>query len=177
VKIAPVLALMALSCFTIRLAAEQPEVLQGSEINEEALRKALVPKEGTRTRSFMPASKQPCPEEVATANILITFPTGSAALTPLAQEQAHTIGTVLAEPALRNCSFIIEGHADPRGGAEFNRRLSEARAGALVEYLRKYIGVERLRAVGKGAQELWNTDDLTAPENRRVTIVRNSEQK
>ncbi|MBA4142851.1 MAG: OmpA family protein [Nitrosospira sp.] len=172
-----VFALMTLGGFTIPLAAGQPEVLQGSGINEEALRNALVPKDGIRTRSFMPTSNQPCPEEIAIANILITFPTGSADLTPLGQEQADMIANVLKEDALKNCSFTIEGHADPRGGAEFNRWLSEARARALVEHLRKYIGVERLTAVGKGAQELWNKLDPTHPNNRRVTVVRKSRQE
>jgi OOP family OmpA-OmpF porin len=177
VKIASVVGFIALGAFTIPLAAEQPEVLQGSGINEKALRNALVPKEGIRTRSFMPTSNQPCPKEVATANILITFPTGSAVLTPLAQEQADTIGNVLKEAALRNCSFTIEGHADPRGGPQFNKLLSEARARALVERLRRHIGEERLMAIGKGDQELLNTQDPTDPNNRRVTVVRKSKQE
>jgi flagellar motor protein MotB len=35
------------------------------------------------------------------------------------------------------------------------------------------IDPHRLGSVGKASSELLNTDDVTAPENRRVTIVTN----
>ena len=70
-------------------------------------------------------------------------------------------------------SFTVEGHADPRGGDRLNQPLSLARADSVCVYLEQehQIDPHRLGPVGKGSSELLNTEDVTAPENRRVTIV------
>jgi OmpA-OmpF porin, OOP family len=69
----------------------------------------------------------------------------------------------------------VEGHADPRGHADANQRLSQLRAEAVVAHLVAKFGIlpERLQPVGKGSSELLNTTRVDAPENRRVTIVTN----
>jgi outer membrane protein OmpA-like peptidoglycan-associated protein len=65
----------------------------------------------------------------------------------------------------------IEGHTDSRGSASSNQRLSEARAGSVLEYLAD-LGVERERLESIGYGEERPLDPREEPEawekNRRV---------
>jgi outer membrane protein OmpA-like peptidoglycan-associated protein len=83
------------------------------------------------------------------------------------------VAKALQSDQLAGLSFKVEGHADPRGGAEHNLKLSQARAESVVAYLVQKHGVlpERLSAEGKGSSELMLPNKPEAPENRRVTIV------
>jgi outer membrane protein OmpA-like peptidoglycan-associated protein len=107
------------------------------------------------------------------ASLLITFATDSSQLTAGAMQQLDTVAKALQSDQLAGLSFRVEGHADPRGGAEHNLRLSQARAEAVVAYLVQRHGVQpaRLSAEGKGSSELMVPDWPAAPENRRVTLV------
>jgi outer membrane protein OmpA-like peptidoglycan-associated protein len=83
------------------------------------------------------------------------------------------VAKALQSDKLAGFSFSVEGHADPRGSAELNQRLSEARAQSVVAQLVSAHGIDngRLSPVGKGSTELLNPERPDAPENRRVTIV------
>ena len=162
------------------LAAEP--LLKPGEVTEAALLQALDPASQdvmARTRSIRPSLKPGSADSAAAApaparaNLLITFPTGSAELTDETLQALTTVGKALQSDRLAGFAFRIEGHADPRGGDELNLRLSQERAQSVVSYLvnQMGIGAERLNAVGKGSAELLNTAQPTAPENRRVTIV------
>ena len=107
------------------------------------------------------------------ANLLITFPTGSAELTAETIRVLQTLGKALQSDRLAGFAFRIEGHADPRGTVESNIKLSEERAQAVAAYLSNTLGVlaDRLQPVGKGSSEPLNPQQPDAPENRRVTIV------
>lgn len=164
-------------------AAEGP-VLKGSQVTESALIDALsveAPADaasGVRTRGFRPAnsaatSARPAKAGPGRASLLITFNTDSAVLTPEATHALDTVAKALQSDQLAGLSFRVEGHADPRGDAEHNIKLSQQRAESVIDYLVTHQGVlpERLSAVGKGASELLDPVHPTAPENRRVTIV------
>lgn len=107
------------------------------------------------------------------ASLLIVFETNSAQLTRDAQRTLDVVAKALSSNDLEQYRFAVEGHADPRGGTDFNLRLSEARAEAVRQYLVQRHGIPptRLSAAGKGDRELMNAQNPTAPENRRVTIV------
>ena len=65
----------------------------------------------------------------------------------------------------------IVGHTSAEGDAEFNQKLSEARAQEAVDFLVGHggIAVERLEAVGKGSSEPL---DANKPEvNRRTEFI------
>ena len=135
------------------------QVLRGSDVTVESIVENLKP---SRTR----AMRQP---------LLITFATGSSNLTPQSRATLDKVGQALKTDSLAVFDFIVEGHADPRGGDTLNLALSLARAETVCVYLvqEHQIDPHRLGSVGKGSSELLNTDDVTAPENRRVTIVTN----
>ena len=152
-------------------SAQSVPILRGTDLNESALIEALTP-EPPEIRSRSLKVEPSRPPKPAAASLLITFQTNSAELTPQARESLDVVGRALKANELAELRFEIEGHADPRGGHEFNQRLSEARAESVRIYLVQAHGISgsRLRAVGKGDRELLNTGNPIAPENRRVTI-------
>ncbi len=74
----------------------------------------------------------------------------------------------------------IEGHTDSRGGAEFNLRLSQARADAVrTALIERGVPAARLQAVGLGEEFPIASNELESgrQQNRRVEIIiLNSEQ-
>ncbi len=83
------------------------------------------------------------------------------------------LGEALASDALSKSIFLVKGHTDSKGNAGYNQRLSEARAGAVVEYLAsKYsIDAKRLKAIGYGESQIKIPDDPESGDNRRVELV------
>lgn len=153
------------------VALAQP-VLRGGEITEDRLIDALTPgPDEVRTRSIRVEREAPTAKK-GVASLLITFETNSARLSSSAERSLDVVARALQADRLAAFNFSVEGHADPRGGADYNLRLSQARAESVVEYLAGRHGIprDRLRPIGKGQTELANPGRPTAPENRRVTI-------
>jgi OOP family OmpA-OmpF porin len=175
------IALFALVLYSwAGLASAQQKVLREEQITESAVLEALgVPAvaseaaSGVRTRGFRPAKPAPAPGAQRQAPLLITFVPDSAELLPSAKQALDAVGRALRSDKLATSNFRIEGHADPRGGDEHNRDLSQRRAQSVADYLVREHGLssERLQPVGKGSSELINRADKNAAENRRVTIV------
>ncbi len=178
------LALLASPWLAAQGTAKAP-VLNASQVTEDVLVDALaldppeVDAQGV-TRGFRPSVrpagstfKPAKPAAPGKANLLITFATGSAELTPETIQVLHTVAKALQGDKLAGFGFRIEGHADPRGSDDYNLKLSQERAQSVVSYLSSKLGVlpERLVPVGKGSTELLNPDKPDAVENRRVTIV------
>lgn len=167
-------------------------VLKGKDLTEQNLIEALKPGtappaaaegEEIKLRSIRVMRDQPsskvveqaarAPQAAPSASVLITFVTNSAELTARARSSLDVVAQALQSDQLASFKFVIEGHADPRGNSQDNLRLSQARAESVVDYLvtRHGLARSRLTAVGKGDTELLNTQQIDAPENRRVTIV------
>ena len=185
------LALCLLSAAPVSRAGGNP-LLKEEDISEQAITNALVPhaplpNEATanepadrtetlgiqvRDSAAMPDSSAG-PTTAASANLLITFTSNSTKLTRSARVALDKVARALKSSQLSPYRFRVEGHADPRGAAPANLKLSESRAKAVVEYLTDEGGVPsiRLTPVGKGSAEPLNVQNPTAPENRRVTIV------
>ena len=109
--------------------------------------------------------------EIETNFNAATFMAGKADLSEEAKFVLHDLAKVMKDnPEIR---LRLEGHTSAEGDAAFNQRLSEARAQAAVDFLVSHEGIEssRLEAVGKGFTEPKNTEDPTAPENRRTEFI------
>lgn len=69
----------------------------------------------------------------------------------------------------------IQGHTDSQGSDEYNLRLSDGRANAVVNYLVQNFGIDRNRLVARGYGESMPVADNSTPDgralNRRVEFV------
>ena len=83
---------------------------------------------------------------------------------------------LLANP---NFVFVVEGHTDAAGGADYNQKLSERRAASVIRYLaNKGVDTSKLTPVGKGKSDLkypecnpvTNCPPWKNLENRRVVF-------
>lgn len=150
------------------------DVLSGASLTEDRLLKALTPQGDITKRSLrVNATGASMPAQRPSASLLVTFHTASAELTPQARQQLDVVGAALKNDRLAGYRFTVEGHADPRGDAQFNLVLSQHRADSVRSYLVDAHGIDpqRLTVEGKGDRELMNRTQPAAPENRRVTIV------
>jgi outer membrane protein OmpA-like peptidoglycan-associated protein len=106
-------------------------------------------------------------------NLSLSFPTGSATLTPAAAAQARSFGQALLMPQLASMRFRIEGHTDAVGNRASNIALSRRRAQSVADYLVS-MGVPRSRieVQGYGPDRPLPGTSRTSPQNRRVEAAR-----
>ena len=94
---------------------------------------------------------------------------GKAELNDDAKLALHDLAKVLQRnPELR---LSIEGHTSSEGTEEVNKKLSEARAQAAVDFLVNKEGIDaaRLQAIGKGSSVPVSQDSIEL--NRRTEFV------
>ena len=106
----------------------------------------------------------------------VLFDTGSYTLKPATREKLAKIsGIVLAHPGL---TLQIEGHTDSVGGDDLNQRLSEQRAGSVLDFLAQQ-GVPGNAMTSRGfgkTQPVASNDTMDGRQkNRRVELVVNGE--
>lgn len=127
-----------------------------------------------RSPHVTPATHRPT-GELASTDLVVHFPSGSADLTPQTTALLDQLGAALANPKLAGFRFRIEGHTDTVGPDDTNKALSAQRAQAVTAYLeqRFSIAADRLEAVGLGKEGLAvpTPDQTPEPRNRRVHIV------
>jgi OmpA-OmpF porin, OOP family len=169
-------------------ATEKPKVISGSELSADSLVDALdvgdsaTSKDEKLTRGMKLVSPSPAragadgaggSAAAGKAPLLITFKTGSAELTAESVGMLSKVALALQSERLAGFSFAVEGHADPRGTEKQNLKLSQSRADSVARHLASQHGIvaTRLKPVGRGSAELYNTVRTDAPENRRVTLV------
>ena len=103
----------------------------------------------------------------------IAFKFDSADLTERARLDLDNVADALNGPELTGTRLTIEGHTDASGSADYNLRLSQQRAEAVVAYLTgRGVAAGRLHAVGFGEHRLLSEHDETDDRQRRVEIVR-----
>ncbi len=111
----------------------------------------------------------------AAASLTVLFATGSAALTPQAEQMLEMLGRAVTSPRLAGYRFRIEGHTDTVGAADMNQSLSERRAAAVRDHLIRSFAVDpaRLESVGLGETQLLirTPDGMPEARNRRVQVV------
>ncbi|MBK9608088.1 MAG: OmpA family protein [Betaproteobacteria bacterium] len=106
-------------------------------------------------------------------SLQLQFGLNSAELTPGARRRLDAIGEALAAAELAQAKFVISGHTDVSGSYDYNLRLSRRRADAVKVYLVSAhdVAPERLKAVGRGPDELLDEDNPKSPANRRVQLA------
>ncbi len=173
----------------------QTKFIKENQVTEEAMIRALKPaaaeetsaaeSSGPKTRSLKVTPNESSKPSAAarrdskpaaasgSAPVLLTFEPNATELTPRAKKALDVIARSLTHADLASLSFAIEGHADPRGKADDNLKLSELRAESVKSYLVSQHGIadKRLQVVGKGDTQLAIPQHPAAPENRRVTFI------
>lgn len=108
-------------------------------------------------------------------DLSIQFEFDSAKLLPESRPLLDNLAAAINSDKLRGFTFVVEGHTDIIGSAEYNQKLSNQRAASVLAYLAsKGVSRERLKSLGKGSTELLMPDKPDAAENRRVRIILNS---
>lgn len=152
--------------------AAAQDVIADRSLTPEAVLQALDPT-AVRARSLrVTATGRHAAPPRASASLLVTFDTNSTELTLPARRQLDIVASALRNDRLVEYRFTVEGHADPRGTAESNMKLSQERAESVKRYLvTQGIAEDRLVAEGRGDREPMLPAEPAAPENRRVTFV------
>jgi peptidoglycan-associated lipoprotein len=139
-------------------------------------RSALLPREagevGRGSPSHEDAPRAPTIVPTPALELTIHFTTADATLAPRARAAIDELAAGAA--AHGGWSFIVNGHADARGEADFNVRLSELRAAAVAARLEAAgIPVSRLRTTAYGASRPLATgeDRSSLRRNRRAEIL------
>ena len=105
-------------------------------------------------------------------SMAIRFDFDSARLRPEGAAVLDRLAAVLQTSELKDSRFLIEGHTDAQGSADYNLRLSQSRAEEVRRHLAAQgVASQRLSAVGRGAREPATPAAPLAAENRRVRIV------
>jgi outer membrane protein OmpA-like peptidoglycan-associated protein len=105
-------------------------------------------------------------------SLLIQFDFDSARVRTESQQALANLSQALQSTALMHSRFVIEGHTDAKGSAEYNQRLSQQRAEAVRDYLKAQgVDAARLVASGKGSSEPAEPAQPLSAANRRVRIV------
>ena len=102
----------------------------------------------------------------------IQFQTGSTKLTKKSYTTLNDIASLMRK--VKSANLEVQGHTDNTGSEATNQKLSEKRAQAVVDFLKKKgIEADRLRAIGYGS-EMSIADNNTKEgreQNRRVELV------
>lgn len=108
-----------------------------------------------------------------TVDLEINFEYDSAAVSPKAEPQLHSLGKALTSAELAGSVFMLGGHTDAKGSDAYNQGLSERRAETVKKFLMETykIPAENLVSAGYGETDLKNKADPSAAENRRVQVI------
>ncbi len=117
---------------------------------------------------------EPAPSEPAPRFVLqgVQFESGKATLTADSHARLDTIVEYMTHKL--SAKIEISGHTDNVGGAKKNKRLSQARADAVRDYLvAKGIDASRIQAVGYGDERpiASNATPEGRQENRRIEAM------
>jgi peptidoglycan-associated lipoprotein len=93
----------------------------------------------------------------------------------LRPEDATVLGKIIAcfkDGPLKGRSVKLVGHADPRGGSDYNMTLGQSRADSVATYLvQNGMQKDKTESTSRGAMDAIGTDEPTWARDRRVDMV------
>lgn len=103
----------------------------------------------------------------------ITFDFDSDRIRPESYESLGLIADALHTVYLGGDRFLVIGHTDAKGAREYNLKLSQRRADAIVEALTTtfYVPANMLMPVGLGEEDLRDPANPYSEVNRRVQLI------
>ena len=128
--------LCALTMAQAPAANDEPpaKVMSNQEILQALGQPQAAP---TRSLSFPSRglARRQASETDQSVNLNIPFQLNSSALKPQATEQLKQLELALASPSLGTDRFVVAGHTDAKGSAEYNKQLSLRRAETVKNFL------------------------------------------
>lgn len=163
------------SCVAICLGLHAPLWAQAAPSVADMVEQLKVQPATPRTRSLRNLTVEAthsAPAATPSLSLLVQFDFNSASVKPESQQALSNLAQALQSEELARSRFAVEGHTDAAGRPDYNLRLSQQRADAVVAFLSaRGVTGARLSAAGKGSAEPANAADPLAAENRRVRIV------
>lgn len=103
----------------------------------------------------------------------IYFDFNSSEISAKAVPDLMTLGRALTSAALDGGVYLLSGHTDAKGSQDYNQPLSERRAQSVKAFLMQNFQIpdDRLVAAGYGKEQLKNSANPFAAENRRVQVT------
>jgi outer membrane protein OmpA-like peptidoglycan-associated protein len=112
-------------------------------------------------------------EGMGQIDLVVYFAFDSADIQKEAEPVLNVLGEALARDENKGQSFVLAGHTDAKGTADYNQSLSERRAEAVKRYIvaRFKLPSDDLLTVGYGFERLKDAQNPQSGTNRRVQVV------
>lgn len=172
------IALSALSAVSISTSAGEYDLtdFHGKTPTKQDFIERLTPDRNAGSegalefRSLQPGGGTPTKKAVS---MHVNFEYDSYRLTPEAKLVLNNLAEAMQDKALKEDRFLIEGHTDAVGSAEYNQHLSARRAESVKNFLASSLGVDanRLKTAGRGEEGLLDKVNPGSGVNRRVQVV------
>jgi peptidoglycan-associated lipoprotein len=82
------------------------------------------------------------------------------------------VATCFSTGPLKGRALKLVGHADPRGGSDYNVALGQKRADSVAQYiLAKGMDKSKTESTSRGAMDATGTDGPTWARDRRVDVM------
>ena len=153
-------------------AAAEKQVIDRFRIRSISVEPAQPPTADERAQIAEIARDKP------TIDLEILFEYNSADISSKAVPALLALGNALSRQDLMGSVFLINGHTDAAGGAEYNQLLSQRRANSVRRVLiEQYkLAPDTLIATGFGKEQLKDPAHPLGEVNRRVQIVNTTVQ-
>lgn len=163
---------------TVTSDAEIIQGLQGVTSTDPGITAALLRQMAEQSIAQNPGIPLQKPDlvrrlnQLAQITVQIQFALNSSIIRPESYATLGSIADAMHHPMLWNYKFLVVGNTDATGSRQYNLKLSQERADAIVTALVSLfrIAPDRLSAVGLGQEALQDPQHPDAPVNRRVQI-------
>jgi outer membrane protein OmpA-like peptidoglycan-associated protein len=166
-----ILTLTIVVCLPFLARGEEASGQSAPVLSGDEIAKALKGGGPTVSRTRGLSRRPDTPPATQSINLNIPFKYNSSTLQPQASNQLKQLELALTSDSLRHDRFVVAGHTDAKGNAQYNKQLSLKRAESVRHFLiTNGVNSGRLDAVGYGAEHPLTPDHPEDPANRRVEI-------